>query len=96
MRIITYNVNGIRAAISKGLIDWVKAAKPDVLCLQETKATSDQLDVSEFEALGYHLYWFSAQKKAIVEWQYLPKLNLNMLNTVAVLKSMILKEGFCV
>lgn len=63
MRIITYNLNGIRAAMNKGLVDWIKAAKPDVLCLQETKATPDQVDVSEFEALGYHLYWYSAQKK---------------------------------
>ena len=63
MRIITYNVNGIRAAMTKGLVDWVKAAQPDVLCLQETKATPDQVDVQAFEALGYHLYWYSAQKK---------------------------------
>jgi len=63
MRIITYNVNGIRAAMTKGLVDWVKAANPDVLCLQETKATPDQVDVQAFEALGYHLYWYSAQKK---------------------------------
>ena len=63
MRIITYNVNGIRAAMTKGLVDWVKAANPDVLCLQETKATPDQVDVQAFEVLGYHLYWYSAQKK---------------------------------
>ncbi len=63
MKIITYNVNGIRAAMNKDLVDWLKAANPDVLCLQETKATSDQVDVKAFEALGYHLYWYSAQKK---------------------------------
>jgi exodeoxyribonuclease-3 len=63
MRIITYNVNGIRAAMNKDLVGWLKAANPDVLCLQETKATSDQVDVKAFEALGYHLYWYSAQKK---------------------------------
>lgn len=63
MKIITYNVNGIRAAMNKDLVGWLKAANADVLCLQETKATSDQVDVKAFEALGYHLYWYSAQKK---------------------------------
>ncbi len=63
MKIITYNVNGIRAAMNKDLVGWLKAANPDVLCLQETKATSDQVDFKAFEALGYHLYWYSAQKK---------------------------------
>jgi len=63
MRIITYNVNGIRAAMNKDLVGWLKAANPDVLCLQETKATPDQVDVKAFEDLGYHLYWYSAQKK---------------------------------
>lgn len=63
MKIITYNVNGIRAAMTKDLVGWLKAADPDVLCLQETKATPDQVDVKAFEDLGYHLYWYSAQKK---------------------------------
>jgi len=64
MKIISYNVNGIRAAINKGLITWLKAASPDVLCIQETKAHKEQLDLSLFEAAGYpYHYWFSAQKK---------------------------------
>jgi exodeoxyribonuclease-3 len=64
MKIISYNVNGIRAAIKRGFIDWLKAANPDVVCLQEIKAQEDQLDVSLFEEAGYkHNYWFSAQKK---------------------------------
>lgn len=63
MRIITYNVNGIRAAMNKGLISWLQASQPDVLCLQEIKATPDQVDVAAFEALGYHHYWYPAQKK---------------------------------
>ncbi|WP_298781169.1 exodeoxyribonuclease III [uncultured Polaribacter sp.] len=64
MKIISYNVNGIRAAIKKGFIDWLKAANPDVICIQETKAHKEQLDVKEFENAGYlHHYWFSAQKK---------------------------------
>lgn len=63
MRIITYNVNGIRAAMNKGFVDWLQASKPDVLCLQEIKATPDQVDVKEFEKLGYELFWYPAQKK---------------------------------
>ena len=64
MKIISYNVNGIRAALKKGFIDWLKAANPDVICIQETKAHKEQVDVSEFENAGYpHHYWFSAQKK---------------------------------
>lgn len=64
MKIISYNVNGIRAALKKGFIDWLQAANPDVICIQETKAHREQLDVTEFENAGYpHHYWFSAQKK---------------------------------
>ncbi len=63
MRIITYNVNGIRAAMGKGLIDWMKSADPDVLCIQETKASPDQVGLLEFEELGYHMFWYPAQKK---------------------------------
>jgi len=64
MKIISYNVNGIRAALSKGFIDWLIQANPDVICLQETKAHKEQLDLSLFEAAGYpYHYWFSAQKK---------------------------------
>jgi len=64
MKIISYNVNGIRAAIKKGFFEWIKAANPDVLCIQETKAHKEQLDLSLFEEAGYkYNYWFSAQKK---------------------------------
>jgi exodeoxyribonuclease-3 len=62
-RIITYNVNGIRAAISKGLLEWIDQIKPDILCLQETKAQPEQIPVMDFDALGFRSYWFSAQKK---------------------------------
>ena len=64
MKIISYNVNGIRAALNKGFIDWLQAANPDVVCIQETKAHKEQLDLSLFEDAGYPFhYWFSAQKK---------------------------------
>ena len=64
MIIISYNVNGIRAALKKDFIAWLQAADPDVICLQETKAHKEQLDLSVFENAGYpYHYWFSAQKK---------------------------------
>ena len=63
MKILSYNVNGIRAALNKGFADWLQAAQPDVLCLQETKALKEQVDTSIFEQLGYEHHWHSAQKK---------------------------------
>lgn len=63
MRIISYNVNGIRAALKKGFIDWLKTDPADIICIQETKAFKEDVDVSEIQALGYHDYWFSASKK---------------------------------
>lgn len=62
-KIVTYNVNGIRSAISKGWIDWLKATSPDVVCLQEIKATPDQIDPQQIKELGYEMYWYPAQKK---------------------------------
>jgi exodeoxyribonuclease-3 len=62
-KIITYNVNGIRSAMNKGLIEWMKAANPDIICFQEIKAEPSQIDVTVFENLGYHHYWYPAQKK---------------------------------
>lgn len=64
MKIISYNVNGIRAAMNKGFVEWLTNADPDVICLQEIKALKEQLDLTVFEDAGYHYnYWFSAQKK---------------------------------
>jgi len=63
MRIISYNVNGIRAAIKKGFLDWLRTNPADVICLQETKAVQDNVDHKPFEDLGYYGYWFSANKK---------------------------------
>lgn len=62
-KIISYNVNGIRAAMTKDLCGWLEAANPDIFCLQEIKATPDQVDVSAFEKLGYQLFWNPAEKK---------------------------------
>ena len=64
MRIISYNVNGIRAAISKGFLNWLQQANPDVICLQEIKATEDQIPLLDVELSGYpYHYWFPATKK---------------------------------
>jgi exodeoxyribonuclease III len=63
MYIISYNVNGIRAALTKGLTDWMATELPDVLCIQESKAQPEQIPMMDFEVLGYHSYWFSAQRR---------------------------------
>jgi exodeoxyribonuclease-3 len=64
MKIISYNVNGIRAAINKGFLDWLQQANPDVICLQEIKATEDQIPTNDITAAGYpYQYYFSATKK---------------------------------
>jgi exodeoxyribonuclease III len=62
-KIVSYNLNGIRAAMSKNLLDWIKVVDPDIICVQETKAQPDQIPQLDFEMAGYHTYWYSAQKK---------------------------------
>lgn len=62
-KIISYNLNGIRAAENKGLSQWMLAEQPDVLCLQELKAEAQQINQPLYESLGYHCYWHSAEKK---------------------------------
>jgi exodeoxyribonuclease-3 len=63
MRIISYNLNGIRAAIKKGFIEWIATNPADIICIQETKAVKDDVDFKKINALGYKDYWFSATKK---------------------------------
>ncbi|NJO03546.1 MAG: exodeoxyribonuclease III [Bacteroidia bacterium] len=63
MKIISYNLNGIRAAIRKGFIDWLKATDADVVCLQEVKADASQIPPSLFEDMGYYVYWHAAERK---------------------------------
>lgn len=62
-KFISYNVNGIRAALKKDWIEWLKKEDPDVVCIQETKAQKEQLDIEAFESAGYRTYWYSAEKK---------------------------------
>lgn len=63
LKIYTYNVNGIRSALTKGFADWLMQSGADVICLQETKVHRDDFDAKPFEALGYHCYLYDAQKK---------------------------------
>ena len=63
MKIVSYNVNGIRAALRKGFLDWLQEEDPDMVCLQEVKASLDQIDVSDFSNLGYRVYWMDATSR---------------------------------
>ena len=63
MRVVSYNLNGIRADIKKGLIDWLIENPIDVFCVQETKAAESDIDINLFTSLGYHVAWYAAQKK---------------------------------
>ena len=63
MKIISYNVNGIRAALKKGFDKWLETHPADVICIQENKAQQSDIDSRVFEALGYSDHWFCAQKK---------------------------------
>ena len=78
MKIISYNVNGIRAAITKGFIEWLQHANPDVICLQEIKASEDQVPVSDFEKAGYpYQYYYPATKKGYSGVAVLSKIKPN-------------------
>ncbi|MFT4177613.1 MAG: exodeoxyribonuclease III [Luteolibacter sp.] len=61
MKLISWNVNGIRAVLGKGFGEFVLAEQPDILCLQETKARPEQVQLP-LELAGYHAYWNSAEK----------------------------------
>ncbi len=63
MRILSWNVNGIRAAQKKGFMEWLAKESPDILCVQETKAHPDQLDALLLNPPGYHVSWNAAEKK---------------------------------
>jgi len=63
MHLISYNVNGIRSSIRKGMMQWLHSASPEVVCFQELKVQSDQIPSGDFESLGYHTFWFPAQKR---------------------------------
>ena len=60
MKLVSWNVNGLRACMGKGFAEFLKNEDPDVICLQETKMQREQAD---FDFEGYHEYWNSAEKK---------------------------------
>jgi exodeoxyribonuclease-3 len=62
VRLASWNVNGLRAALRAGLLDWLDAERPDALCLQEVKASPGQIATATLERLGYRLYWHPAQR----------------------------------
>lgn len=63
MKLITFNVNGIRSALNKGLAEWLENENPDIFCIQEIKLSETELVEPIFKDLGYHCYWYPAQKK---------------------------------
>ena len=63
MKLISWNVNGVRAVVKKGFLDWLAEEKPDIVCLQETKAHIDQLTSEILTDHGYHTYWHWEEKR---------------------------------
>jgi len=63
VNVLSWNVNGIRAAQKKGFLDWLEEKSPDILCVQETKAHPNQLDMQLLHPPGYHVYWNAAERK---------------------------------
>jgi len=63
MKIITYNVNGLRAALKKGFCEWLETHPADIVCIQEVKAQQGDVDCAVFQKLGYYDHWFCANKK---------------------------------
>ena len=64
MRLVCWNVNGIRALYRKGLLDWVRKDTPDILCLQETKASHEQIPLDLKDIAGYESYYTSAHERS--------------------------------
>jgi len=62
-RLLSWNVNGIRAVRGKGFLDWLQRESPDILCLQETKAQPEQIDADLKEPAGYHTFWNYPERK---------------------------------
>lgn len=63
MKIISYNLNGIRSAATKGMFEWLRSENPDIFHVQETKAQLEQVDLTPLREMGYQVYWHSALKK---------------------------------
>ena len=70
MKIITYNVNGLRAAVTKGFPEWLAQEQPDVLCLQETKLQPEQYPAEALDALAISIIYILHRRRGIVEWPF--------------------------
>ena len=94
MKIITYNVNGIRSAISKGFIEWLQAANPDMICLQELKAEEHQIEkqllTDELEAIELKLNDFFNSSTLLFNSSF----NINRLATEIGVPSNVLTKYF--
>ncbi|MEM7548405.1 MAG: exodeoxyribonuclease III [Bacteroidota bacterium] len=95
MKIVSYNINGIRAAIGKGFIEWLESEKPDIVCLQEVKALQEQVNLFEIQGMGYHIEWFSAEKKGYSGVAILSKPKPKHVH-IGVDNEMYDKEGRCI
>ena len=63
MKLLSWNVNGIRAAVKKGFLQYLEDENPDIICIQETKAHKEQLTAEILKDHGYYVYWHSGKKK---------------------------------
>ena len=75
-RLATWNVNGIRACLGKGFLDWMKEEKFDIVCLNETKANVEQLPEELTHMEDYYSYYASAQKRVTRAWPFSPQKNI--------------------
>ncbi|MDR0421333.1 MAG: exodeoxyribonuclease III [Prevotellaceae bacterium] len=80
MKLISYNLNGIRSAFGKDLINWLKIEQPDIFCIQETKAQPEQINSHLFEELGYNCYWHSAVRRGYSGTGIVSKINFDKVN----------------
>ena len=81
MEIVTWNVNGLRAALRKGILDWILDRQPDILCLQETRVRPDQLEESQRTVPGYDILWNPAERagySGVSTWTRTPPLDFNL------------------
>lgn len=79
MKVITFNVNGIRSALNKGLREWLIRENPDILCLQEIKLAETELVEPVFTDLGFHCYWYPAVKRGYSGVAILSKITVNQI-----------------
>lgn len=76
MKLVSWNVNGLRAVARKGFQLWLRKSKADIICLQETKASPSQLSKELFQPAGYYAYFNSAQRKGYSGVAFILKRNL--------------------